>query len=138
MERRLPFIFYYTASGHRNGYCLRPFILNTMFSYFSDPDNVEHFSIGFDLAGKHLPESVIIQIIAEIEGVQEDYPDDRNAVIALDALYDILGERSGAISALAHYTVVFESSIAMLRTARQLTLREEWRKQRICFRRSSN
>lgn len=93
-----------------------------MFSYFSDPDNVEHFSIGFDLAGKHLPESVIIQIIAEIEGVQEDYPDDRNAVIALDALYDILGERSGAISALAHYTVVFESSIAMLRTARQLTL----------------
>ncbi|MEG3056399.1 MAG: hypothetical protein RQM90_10140 [Methanoculleus sp.] len=57
-----------------------------MFSYFSDPDNVEHFSIGFDLAGKHLPESVIIQIIAEIEGVQEDYPDDRNAVIALDAL----------------------------------------------------
>jgi len=31
-------------------------------SYFSDPDSdVEHFSIGFDLAGRHLPESAIIQ-----------------------------------------------------------------------------
>lgn len=96
-----------------------------MYSYFSDLDNIEVFSMGFDLIGKHLPESLITQIITEIEDVWEDYPDERSIVIALDALNDAIGERSEAIDALAHYSIVLESSIAMLRTARQLMLRGE-------------
>ena len=110
-------------SDHQNSYFTFPvFTIHEMTSYFGDPYNIEQFAIGFDLIGEHLSEGVIVDIIAEIEGVQEDYPDNRDFAIALDALYDAIGEREEAFDALESQTLIVESTIILLRMARQLML----------------
>ncbi len=93
-----------------------------MYSYFGDPYNIEQFAIGFDLIGDHLSEDVISDIIAEIEELQDDFPDNRYFAIALGALYDIIGEQKEAFDALESQTLIVESSIILLRMARQLML----------------
>ena len=93
-----------------------------MLSYFGNSHNIEQFSIGFDLIGEHLSESVIVDIIAEIEEIQDNYPDDQYVAIALDGLYDAIGEREEAFDALESQTIFVESSIILLRMARQLML----------------
>lgn len=96
-----------------------------MSSCFSDLYTIEYFSMGFDLIEDHLPESVITWIITDIWDLLEEYPDSRDAVLALEALNDAIGERDEAIAALMSYVVITESSIATLRMARQLMLSGE-------------
>ncbi|HOS67279.1 MAG TPA: hypothetical protein PLI54_05025 [Methanoculleus sp.] len=52
----------------------------------------------------------------------EKYPDNRGAALALDALNDLIGERDEALIALESLAMLSESSINMLRRARQLML----------------
>lgn len=96
-----------------------------MTSYFGDPYHIELFSIGFDLIGDQLPGLMIADIITEIEEYLEEYPDNRSAVLALDALYDAIDERDDAISTDACYRVLTDSSIFALREARHLALKGE-------------
>ena len=110
------------SSGHRNNYCLQDFTSHEMSSCFSDPHILEFFAIGFDLMGGHLPLSVIAPIITDAEDVLEKYPDNRGAALALDALNDLIGERDEALIALESLAMLSESSINMLRRARQLML----------------
>ncbi|MBP7412110.1 MAG: hypothetical protein KA818_11370, partial [Methanoculleus sp.] len=101
-----------------------------MSSYFSNPRVLEFFATGFDLMGKHLPQSAIAPIITDVEGALEEYPDNRNAALALDALNDLIGERDEALTALESQTIVSETSINKLRRARQLMLSGETREAR--------
>lgn len=110
------------SSGHRNNYCLQDLTSHEMSSCFSDPHILEFFAIGFDLMGGHLPLSVIAPIITDAEDVLEKYPDNRGAALALDALNDLIGERDEALIALESLAMLSESSINMLRRARQLML----------------
>lgn len=93
-----------------------------MSSFFSYPEHVKAFSIGFDLVKGQLSDSVIVEILAEIEEVREDYPDDRNAILAIEALNDAIDEPSDALDALFLYTELTEHSVYMLREAWQLRL----------------
>ncbi|MCK9581394.1 MAG: hypothetical protein M0Q92_13230 [Methanoregula sp.] len=96
-----------------------------MTSYFSDPYHIRMFATGFDLIGSQLPELKIADIAVEIEEHLEGYPDDRNAVLALDALYDALDERDDAIVTDACYRALTDSSLFALREARHLVLTGE-------------
>ena len=110
-------------SDHQNSYFTFPvFTIHEMTSYFGDPYNIEQFAIGFDLIGEHLSEGVIVDIIAEIEDVREDFIDNQYVAIALDALYDAIGEREEAFDALGSQNLIVESTIILLRMARQLML----------------
>ena len=110
------------SSGHRNNYCLQDLTSHEMSSCFSDPHILEFFAIGFDLMGGHLPPSAVAPIITDAEDVLEKYPDNRGAALALDALNDLIGERDEALIALESLAMLSESSINMLRRARQLML----------------
>ena len=88
------------SSGHHNSYLFSDFTSHEMSSYFSNPRVLEFFATGFDLMGKHLPQSAIAPIITDVGGALEEYPDNRNAAIALDALNDLIGERDEALTAL--------------------------------------
>ena len=96
-----------------------------MASYFSEPSHIELFSIGFDLIRDQLPETMIADIIEEIEENLEEYPDDRSSVLALDALYDAIDDQDCAIEVDAGYTVMTYSSIFSLREARHHMLNGE-------------
>lgn len=89
-----------------------------MASYFSEPHHIELFSLGFDLIGDQLPETMIEDIIVEIEDHFEECPDDHNAALALDGLYDALHEWESAIGTDENYMVLAESSLFTLRQAR--------------------
>ncbi len=110
-------------SNHQSSYfTFRVFTIHGMTSYFGDPYNIEQFAIGFDLIGEHLSGDVIADIITEIEDVQEDFFDNQYVAIALDALYDAIGEREEAFDALESQNLIVESTIILLRMARQLML----------------
>lgn len=96
-----------------------------MTSYFSDPHHIRWFSTGFDLIGDQLTGLMIADIITEIEEHLEGYPDNRDAVLALDALYDAIEERDDAISTDECYRALTDSSVFALREARHLALKGE-------------
>jgi len=96
-----------------------------MASCFSEPRHIEFFSLGFDLIGGQLPESMIEDISIEIEEIIENNPDDREAVLALDALYDAMDERDLAIGTDSNYTFLNTSSVFSLREARHQLLNGE-------------
>jgi hypothetical protein len=96
-----------------------------MISYFGDPYHIRMFATGFDLIRNQLPELKIADIVVEMEEHHEEYPDDRNAVLALDALYDALDERDDAIVADLCYRALTDSSLFALREARRLVLKGE-------------
>jgi tetratricopeptide (TPR) repeat protein len=93
-----------------------------MASYFSEPHHIELFSLGFDLIRDQLPETMIEDIITEIEENLEEYPDDRSSVLALDSLYDAIDDRDCAIGTDSGYTCLTYSSIITLREARHQML----------------
>ena len=93
-----------------------------MASYFSEPHHIELFSPGFDLIRDQLPETMIEDIITEIEENLEEYPDDRSSVLALDSLYDAIDDRDCAIGTDSGYTCLTYSSIFSLREARHQML----------------
>jgi hypothetical protein len=89
-----------------------------MASYFSEPHHIGLFSLGFDLIGDQLPETMIDDIIIEIEDHFKEYPDDRSSALALDGLYTALQEWDSAIGTDENYRALTESSLFTLRQAR--------------------
>jgi len=88
-----------------------------MVSYFSDPHHIELFSLGFDLIRDQLPETMIDDIIIEIEEYFEECPDDLSSALALDGLYNAIREWDSAIATDENYMVLTDSSLFTLRQA---------------------
>lgn len=89
-----------------------------MASFFSEPHHIELFSLGFDLIRDQLPETMIEDIIIEIEEHFKECPDDRSSALALDGLHDALHEWDSAIGTDENYLVLTDSSLFTLRQAR--------------------
>jgi len=96
-----------------------------MASYFSEPHHIELFSLGFDLIRDQLPETMIEDIIIEIEEHFEECPDDHSSALALDGLYDALHEWDSAIGTDEIYMVLTESSLFTLRQAQHHLMKGE-------------
>ena len=97
----------------------------SMSSFFSYPEHVRAFSTGFDLVKGQLSDSVIVEILEEIVEVWEDEPDDRDVILAIEALNDAIDEPYDALDALFLYTELTEHSVYLLRKAWQLRLSGE-------------
>ncbi|MDO9326244.1 MAG: hypothetical protein Q7T80_14935 [Methanoregula sp.] len=88
-----------------------------MASYFSEPHHIKLFSLGFDLIMDQLPETMIGDIITEIEEHFEECPDDISSALALDGLYDAIHDWESAIGTDEYYMVLADSSLFTLRQA---------------------